>query len=156
MANIAPTPKAVALVLIPALVLTLAFAFSYVGAFHDPAPHHVSVAVVGPPAVAAELNHLPREPLDARQAASRPDALSQITIARSTAPSRRPRTACSWRRLPTEHGCSAPRLRDRRRPGALEREMFRGRVRDRRRTRVDSSLSSSDAALGVDSSAPGS
>ena len=78
MANIAPTPKAVALVLIPALVLTLAFAFSYVGAFHDPAPHHVSVAVVGPPAVAAELNHLPREPLDARQAASRPDALSQI------------------------------------------------------------------------------
>src|SRR5438067_12681677 len=98
MANIAPTPKAVALVLIPALVLTLAFAFSCVGAFHDPAPHHVSVAVVGPPAVAAELNHLPREPLDARQAASRPDALSQITIARSTAPSRRPRTACSWRR----------------------------------------------------------
>ena len=78
MANIAPMPKAVALVLIPALVLTLAFAFSYVGAFHDPAPHHVSVAVVGPPAVAAELNHLPREPLDARQAASRPDALSQI------------------------------------------------------------------------------
>ena len=78
MANIAPMPKAVALVLIPALVLTLAFAFSYVGAFHDPAPHHVSVAVVGPPAVAAQLNHLPREPLDARQAASRPDALSQI------------------------------------------------------------------------------
>jgi NAD(P)-dependent dehydrogenase (short-subunit alcohol dehydrogenase family) len=78
MANISPTPKGVALVLFPALVLTLAFAFSYVGAFHDPTPHHVPVAVVGPPAVAAQLNHLPGEPLDARQAASRADALSQI------------------------------------------------------------------------------
>jgi hypothetical protein len=32
MANAAPTPKAVAIVLLPALVLMLAFAFSYVGA----------------------------------------------------------------------------------------------------------------------------
>ncbi len=48
MANVTPTPKAVALVLIPALVLMLAFAFSYVGAFHDPTPHHVPVAIVGP------------------------------------------------------------------------------------------------------------
>jgi hypothetical protein len=78
MANAAPTPKAVALVLLPALVLMLAFAFSYVGAFHDPTPHHVPVAVVGPPAVAAQLNRLPGDPLDARQASSRPDALSQI------------------------------------------------------------------------------
>ena len=77
-ANAAPTPKAVALVLIPAQVLMLAFAFSYVGAFHDPTPHHVPVAVVGPPAVAAQLNRLPGDPLDARQASSRPDALSQI------------------------------------------------------------------------------
>jgi len=36
------------------------------------------VAVVGPPAVAAQLNHLPGEPLDARPAPSRPNALSQI------------------------------------------------------------------------------
>jgi hypothetical protein len=36
------------------------------------------VAVVGPPAVAAQLDRLPGEPLDARQVASRPDALSQI------------------------------------------------------------------------------
>ena len=78
MANAAPTPKAIALVLLPALVLMLAFAFSYVGAFHDPKPHSVPVAVVGPPAVAAQLNRLPGEPLDARQASSRPDALSQI------------------------------------------------------------------------------
>src|SRR5689334_16656639 len=78
MANTAPTPKAVALVLIPAQILMLAFAFSYVGAFHDPTPHQVPVAVVGPPAAAAQLNRLPGDPLDARQASSRPDALSQI------------------------------------------------------------------------------
>ncbi|HUA07303.1 MAG TPA: ABC transporter permease [Solirubrobacteraceae bacterium] len=66
------------LVLVPALVLMLAFAFFYVGAFHDPTPHHVPVAVVGPPAVTAQLNRLPGAPLDARQAASRSDALSQI------------------------------------------------------------------------------
>ena len=56
----------------------LAFAFSYVGAFHDPTPHHVPVAVVGPPAVSAQLNQLPGDPLDARQSSSRADALSQI------------------------------------------------------------------------------
>ena len=78
MVNAAPTPKAVALVLFPALVLMLAFAFSYVGAFHQPTPHQVPVAVVGPPAVVAQLNRLPGDPLDARQASSRRDALSQI------------------------------------------------------------------------------
>jgi hypothetical protein len=78
MANTAPTPKAVALLLIPALVLMLAFAFSYVGAFHEPTPHHVAVAVVGPPAAAVQLSRLPGDPLEARQASSRSDALSQI------------------------------------------------------------------------------
>ena len=78
MATTAPTPKAVAIVLFPALVLMLAFAFFYVGAFHEPTPHHVPLAVVGPPTVAAQLNRLPGEPLDARQASSRRDALSQI------------------------------------------------------------------------------
>ncbi|HEX3263396.1 MAG TPA: hypothetical protein VHR37_07010 [Solirubrobacterales bacterium] len=77
-ANAVATPKAVALVLIPALVLTVAFAFSYVGAFHDPAPHQVPVDVVGPPEVAAQLNGLPGDPLDARQASSRSAALSRI------------------------------------------------------------------------------
>jgi hypothetical protein len=76
--NMAPTPKAVALVLVPALVLMLAFAFSYVGALHDPWPHHVPVAVVAPAAVVAQLDRLPGDPLDARQARSQPDALSQI------------------------------------------------------------------------------
>ena len=78
MANTAPTPKAVALVLLPALVLMLTFAFFYVGAFHQPTPHHVPLAVVGPPTVAAQLNRLPGQPLDARQASTRADALSQI------------------------------------------------------------------------------
>ena len=78
MANMAPTPKTVAIVLVPALVLMLAFAFSYVGAFHDPTPHNVPVAVVGPPAVTSQLDALPGDPLDAREASSRADALSQI------------------------------------------------------------------------------
>jgi hypothetical protein len=77
-ANAPPTPKAIVLVLLPALVLTLAFAFSYVGAFHDPTPHQVPVAVVGPPKVASQLDALPGDPLDARPASSRADALSQI------------------------------------------------------------------------------
>src|ERR1700704_6893453 len=63
MANMAPTPKAVALVLFPALVLMLAFAFSYVGAFHEPTPHNVPLAVVGPPSVATQLGQLPGDPL---------------------------------------------------------------------------------------------
>lgn len=78
MANMSPTPKAVAIVLFPALVLTLAFAFSYVGAFHEPTPHNVPVAVVGPLAVTSQLDALPGDPLDARQASSRADALSRI------------------------------------------------------------------------------
>src|SRR6188472_2988928 len=56
----------------------LAFAFSYVGAFHNPTPHNVPVAVVGPPDTTAQLDRLPGDPLDARQASSRSDALSQI------------------------------------------------------------------------------
>jgi hypothetical protein len=74
----APGPKAVALVLLPALVLMLAFALSYVGAFHDPKPHNVPLAVVGPPSLATQLDQLPGDPLDARESPSRPDALSQI------------------------------------------------------------------------------
>ena len=78
MANTPPTPKAIALVLVPALVLMLTFAFFYVGAFHEPTPHDVPLAVVGPPAVATQLSNLPGDPLDAHQASSRADALSQI------------------------------------------------------------------------------
>jgi hypothetical protein len=56
----------------------LAFAFFYVGAFHDPSPHRVPIAVIGPPAVAVQLGRLPGDPLAPRQASSRHDALSQI------------------------------------------------------------------------------
>jgi hypothetical protein len=38
----------------------------------------VPVAVVGPPSVTAQLNHLPGDPLDARKVVSRPEALTQI------------------------------------------------------------------------------
>src|SRR4051794_19548932 len=74
----APPPRAGALVLLPAPVLMLAVAFSYVGAFHAPVPHDVPLAVVGPPSVAARLDTLPGHPLDPRQSASRQAALSQI------------------------------------------------------------------------------
>jgi hypothetical protein len=77
-ADAAPTPKAVALVLLPALVLLLAFAFFYVGAFHEPTPHNVPLAVVGPASVAKQLDRLPGKPFDTRESASRSDALSQI------------------------------------------------------------------------------
>src|SRR4051812_29153156 len=78
MARAAPTPKGVALVLLPALVLMLAFAFSYVGAFHEPTPHNVPLAVVGPAPVAARLDALPGHPLDPRATTSRQAALAQI------------------------------------------------------------------------------
>src|SRR5919199_2395662 len=77
-AGAAPTPKAVALVLLPALVLMLAFAFSYVGAFHEPIPHNVPLAVVGPSSVAAQLGALPGHPLDPWTTTSRRAALAQI------------------------------------------------------------------------------
>jgi hypothetical protein len=55
-----------------------AFAFFYVGAFHAPTPHHVPLAVIGPPVVSAQLNRLPGDPVNARPVSSRRDALSQI------------------------------------------------------------------------------
>jgi hypothetical protein len=76
--GVEPGPKPVALVLIPALVLMLAFALSYVGAFHDPTPHNVALAVVGPPSLVTQLDRLSGDPLDSRASPSRPDALSQI------------------------------------------------------------------------------
>lgn len=66
------TPRTVALVL-GVLLLQLGFIASYLGAFHAPSPHRVPVAVVAPAGaaqVAAQLDQLPGEPLDARVAAS--------------------------------------------------------------------------------------
>jgi hypothetical protein len=68
----------VALLLLPALVLMLSFAFSYVGAFHQPRPHDVPLAIVGPSSVAGQLDSLPGHPLDPRPTTSRQAALAQI------------------------------------------------------------------------------
>ncbi|MGI8722927.1 MAG: DUF3533 domain-containing protein [Geodermatophilaceae bacterium] len=49
------------------LVLQVGFVLSFVGAFHHPEPHHISVAVVAPPQVSGELvtdlNSISGEPL---------------------------------------------------------------------------------------------
>lgn len=59
-----------AVVLAAALVLQLAFLGSYVGALHEPRPHDIPVAVVGPSSVATELDRLPGRPLDATAVSS--------------------------------------------------------------------------------------
>ena len=60
--------RAVALI-VGVLAVGLGFIFSYVGAFHDPQPHRVKVALVAPQqaasALAARLNALPGAPLRA-------------------------------------------------------------------------------------------
>jgi len=48
-----PPNRLAAAGLLVALVLTLLFAFSYVGALHDPHPHHMPIAVLGPRSAAA-------------------------------------------------------------------------------------------------------
>jgi hypothetical protein len=84
MANVAPTPRPVATALVPALVLMLASAFSYVAAFHEPAPPNLPLAVVAPPAVAAQLDRMPGDRLDVRRASSR-----AIAVNRAPGPSSR-------------------------------------------------------------------
>lgn len=66
---------AAATLLAGALILMVAFAASYVGAFHDPTPRHLPVAVVG---TAEPLAGLPGEPLDVRAAADREAALALL------------------------------------------------------------------------------
>jgi hypothetical protein len=65
------TPRAGALVL-AVLALQLAFVASYIGAFHEPTPHRIAVAVAAPPEalddLVGKLDNLPGEPLDARAA----------------------------------------------------------------------------------------
>lgn len=65
------TPRAGALVL-AVLAVQLAFIASYIGAFHEPTPHRIPVAVSAPPEalpdLVARLDALPGAPLDARAA----------------------------------------------------------------------------------------
>ena len=67
--------KAAALLLVGALILMVAFATSYVGAFHDPAPRQMPVALVGTAAQAQPLNDLEGKPLDVRAVPDRDTAL---------------------------------------------------------------------------------
>jgi uncharacterized phage infection (PIP) family protein YhgE len=74
---------AVTVVLVAALLLMLAFAGSYVGAFHKPTPHSVPIAVVSADVqtaagTARRLNALPGTPLDARVVATRAAGLRDL------------------------------------------------------------------------------
>jgi len=71
------TPRAGALVL-AVLALQLGFIASYIGAFHEPTPHRIPVAVVAPAAVVDRLNSLPGDPLEARAVADEDTARRMI------------------------------------------------------------------------------
>lgn len=79
----AVTPRTTLLV-IGALALQLLFIASYVGALHDPKPHHVPFGVAVPGAagqseeLAARLDGLDGDPLDARTVADEAEARHQI------------------------------------------------------------------------------
>jgi hypothetical protein len=75
------TPRAGALVL-AVLALQLAFIASYIGAFHEPTPHRIPIAVAAPPEalhdLVGKLDRLPGAPLDARAAFSEDAARDMI------------------------------------------------------------------------------
>ncbi|MET9887355.1 DUF3533 domain-containing protein [Streptomyces sp. NPDC006430] len=77
----AVSPRSVVLV-IGVLALQLGFVLSYIGAFHAPKPHAISVAVVAPAQASAtiinQLNGLDGEPLSARAASSEKQARTLI------------------------------------------------------------------------------
>lgn len=72
-----------ALLVLGVLVLQLAFVTSYIGAFHQPKPHEIPIAVAAPAAPAAEraaqqLGALPGDPLDPRVVADGAAARAQV------------------------------------------------------------------------------
>ncbi|MEU5402505.1 DUF3533 domain-containing protein [Streptomyces sp. NPDC005963] len=72
-----------ALLVFGVLALQLAFITSYIGAFHEPTPHEVPIAVVAPTQqvareTAAQLSDLPGDPLDPRVVADEATARRQI------------------------------------------------------------------------------
>ncbi len=69
---------AAGLLLAGALILMVAFAASYVGAFHDPTPRHMPVALVGTAEQARQLNALDGQPLDVRAVSSRDQAMRLV------------------------------------------------------------------------------
>ncbi|HPU13749.1 MAG TPA: DUF3533 domain-containing protein [Aeromicrobium sp.] len=64
------------------LLLQLGFIAGYVGAFHDPTPHHLKIAVVGPAQatgpVIDQLTGLDGEPVDATALTERNAAIEQV------------------------------------------------------------------------------
>jgi len=76
----AVTGRTVVLVL-GVLLLELAFVLSYVGAFHAPRPHRITVATVGPARVVSELDGLPSQPLRATTAPSEAAARDETVAA---------------------------------------------------------------------------
>jgi hypothetical protein len=79
----AVTPRAFLLV-VGVLALQVAFIASYLGAFHDPTPHRIAVAVSAPSAQAAQqtadrLNALDGEPVHATAVASDDAARDKVT-----------------------------------------------------------------------------
>ncbi|MEU6313556.1 DUF3533 domain-containing protein [Streptomyces sp. NPDC047014] len=72
-----------ALLVLGVLVLQLAFVTSYIGAFHQPKPHEIPIAVAAPAAQVAErsaqqLGTLPGDPLDPRVVADGAAARAQV------------------------------------------------------------------------------
>lgn len=78
----AVAPRTVALV-VGVLLLQIGFVLSYVGAFHQPTPHSVDVALVAPAPVAQnllpQLNGLPGTPLEVTAVADEATARTQLT-----------------------------------------------------------------------------
>ncbi|MCW2538364.1 MAG: hypothetical protein JWN95_89 [Frankiales bacterium] len=84
----AVAPRTV-LIVIGVLLLQLAFILSYVGAFHRPTPHRISIAVVAPAQASAQLvgqlNALPGEPVRASAVAVESTARRQLSRAETSA-----------------------------------------------------------------------
>jgi hypothetical protein len=78
----AVTPRS-ALLCVGVFLLMLAFALSYMGALHNPKPHHIDLAVAAPSQAAGpllqQLNGLPGEPVEARTVADAATARRQVT-----------------------------------------------------------------------------
>ncbi|GAA0627784.1 DUF3533 domain-containing protein [Sporichthya brevicatena] len=84
----AVTPRTVGLVF-GVLVLQLAFVLSYVGAFHSPKPHQISLAVVAPEQVSAQLvdefNGIASDPIKARAVSDEDRVRAAIRVGKLSA-----------------------------------------------------------------------
>ena len=71
------------------LVIQLAFVLSYVGAFHKPTPHQISLAVVAPAQISekliTELNSIKEQPLEAHAAKDEATARRQLESGKTSA-----------------------------------------------------------------------